>query len=227
MSQLMNQGIAGHSGQEGSYHVGFGDIGKLVALSEEASDVPMKGLTSLMVTIIGIPWVPRAFVCALEVFHKDLLQICLTLDCVGRKVFQPRPGRIGQEQWEVADNEVIIIRTTGLIGKPIVFQPKAGVCLPGVFRDVGRWSIPWRECSIEDVPAEGLRPWQARARAPVLATIVASAVSRMIAVAGSFPWVAVGAPAGIDGAACVVIAAETLMYLGHNVPPAALWCLVD
>ena len=44
---------------------------------------------------------------------------------------------------------------------------------------------------------------------------------------GSFPWVAVGAPAGIDGAACVVIAAETLMYLGRNALPAALWCLVD
>ena len=45
--------------------------------------------------------------------------------------------------------------------------------------------------------------------------------------AGSFPWVAVGAPAGVDGAACVAVAAETLMYLGRNALLATLWCLVD
>ena len=59
----------------------------------------------------------------------------------------------------VADNKVIIIHTTGLIDKPIVFKPKPGVCLPRVLRDISRWSIPWRECSVEDVPAEGLRAW--------------------------------------------------------------------
>ena len=114
-----------------------------------------------------------------------------------------------------------------MIGKPIVFKPKSGVCLPRVFRDIRGWLIPWRECSVEDVPAEGLRPWQAGSRAPVLATIVASVASGMIAVVGSFSWVIVGASAGVDGAACVTVAAEMLMYLGHNVLPAALWCLVD
>ena len=77
------------------------------------------------------------------------------------------------------------------------------------------------------MPAEGLRAWQARARAPVLATVVAFAVSRMIAAMGSFPWVTVGGPTGVDGAACVAVVAETLMYLGHSALPAALWCLVD
>jgi len=75
----------------------------------------------------------------------------------------------------------------------MVFKPKFEVCLPGVLRDVDRWSIPWCECSIEDVPDEGLRAWQARARALVLAAIVVSTASRMIAMAGSFPQVAVGA----------------------------------
>ena len=93
--------------------------------------------------------------------------------------------------------------------------------------DIGRWSMPWRECSVEDVTAKVLRPWQARARAPVLAAVVASAALRMIAVVGSFPWVTVGVPTGVDGAACVVVAAETLMYLGCNALPAAMWCLVD
>ena len=125
------------------------------------------------------------------------------------------------------DNEVVIICTTVLTGKPIVFKPKAGVCLPKVFRDIGRWSIPWRECSVEDVPAEGLRAWQAEAWASVLAAIVASAASRMIAMVGSFPRVTVGTSVGIEGAACVAVVAETLMYQDCSALLAALWCLVD
>ena len=114
-----------------------------------------------------------------------------------------------------------------MTGKPIVFEPKPGVCFSRIFSDVGRQTVPWRESSVEDVPAEGLRAWQAEARAPVLAAVVASTVSRMIAAAGSFPWVAVGVPTGVDGAACLAVAAETLMYLGRNALPVALWCVVD
>ena len=44
-SQLMNQGLAGHPGQEGSYHVSIGDIGELIALSGEASDVLVKNFS--------------------------------------------------------------------------------------------------------------------------------------------------------------------------------------
>jgi len=84
-----------------------------------------------------------------------------------------------------------------------------------------------RECSVKDVPAEGLRPWEAKAWAPVLTAVVAFIVSRMIATVGSFSWVTVGASAGIEGAACVVVAAETLMYRDYSVLPTALWCLVD
>ena len=138
----MNQGLAGHPGPEGSYHVGVGDVRELVALPGEAPDVPTEGLIGLLTAVLEVPWVPRAFVRALEVSHEDLLQIHPTLDHVGRQVFQPRPGQIGQEQWKVANNKVVIIRTTGLTSKPIVFKPKSGVCLPRVFRDIGRWSIP-------------------------------------------------------------------------------------
>ena len=55
-----------------------------------------------------------------------------------------------------------------MTGKPIVFEPKPEVCFPRIFRDIGRRSVPWWESSVEDVPAEGLRARQARARAPVL-----------------------------------------------------------
>ena len=44
---------------------------------------------------------------------------------------------------------------------------------------------------------------------------------------GSFPWVTIGAPTDIDGAVCIAVAAETLMYLGRNALLATLWCLVD
>ena len=110
----MNQGLVGHPGQEGSYFVGIGDVRELVALSGEASDVPMEGLTGLLMAVLEVLWVPRAFVCALEVSHKDLLQIRPTLDCVGRQVFQLCSCRIGQEQWEVADNDDFIIHNVPL-----------------------------------------------------------------------------------------------------------------
>ena len=83
----------------------------------------MVGLTGLLTTVLEVPWVPRVLVCALEVSHEDLLQVRPTLDSVGRKVFQPGSCRIGQEQWKVADNEIVIICTTDLAGKLIVFEP--------------------------------------------------------------------------------------------------------
>ena len=72
-SQLMNQGLIGHPEQEGSYHVGVGDVRELVSLLGEALDVPMEGLTDLLSVVLEVPWVPRALVCALEVSHEDLL----------------------------------------------------------------------------------------------------------------------------------------------------------
>ena len=93
----MDQRITAGPGWEGSYHVGIGDVRELVALPGEAPDVPVEGFIDLLAVVLEVPWVPRALVCALEVSHKDLLQIRPTLDCVGQQVFQPRSGRIGQE----------------------------------------------------------------------------------------------------------------------------------
>jgi hypothetical protein len=77
-------------------------------------------------------------VCALEVSHEDLFQVRPTLDSIGQKVFQPRSCQISQEQWMVVDNEIVIICSTGLVGKPIILEPQSRVCFPGVFSDVGR-----------------------------------------------------------------------------------------
>ena len=57
-SQLVNQGLAGGSGQESSYDVGVGDVGQLVALPGEAPDVPTKSFPRLLSSIFEIPWVP-------------------------------------------------------------------------------------------------------------------------------------------------------------------------
>ena len=45
--------------------------------------------------------------------------------------------------------------------------------------------------------------------------------------ASSLSRVIVSTPASVKGVVCVTVAAETLMYLGHNVLPTTLWCLVD
>ena len=73
VSQLMNQGLTSHPGQEGSNHVGVSDVRELISLSGEAPDVPTEGSTGLLMAVFEVPWVPRVLVCALEVSHKDLL----------------------------------------------------------------------------------------------------------------------------------------------------------
>ena len=122
--------------QTGKLQYGIGDVRQLVALSGEAPDVPTEGFSSLLLVVFEILWVPRTLVHALEVPHKDLFQVRLTLDSVGRQVLQPRSCRIGQEQWKVADNEVVIVCTTGFAGKPIVFEPLFGVCFSRVLWDI-------------------------------------------------------------------------------------------
>jgi hypothetical protein len=38
-------------------------------------------------------------------------------------MLQPGPGDVGKEQGEVADNEVVIVRSTQLAGQPVVREP--------------------------------------------------------------------------------------------------------
>ena len=48
----MNQGLVGHLRQEGSYHVGVGDVRELVALSREALDVPIEGFSGPLSVVL-------------------------------------------------------------------------------------------------------------------------------------------------------------------------------
>jgi hypothetical protein len=38
-------------------------------------------------------------------------------------MFQPGSGGVGEEQGEVADDEVVIVRSTQLAGQPVVREP--------------------------------------------------------------------------------------------------------
>jgi hypothetical protein len=85
----MDQGLTGGPRQESLDDIGISDVRQLVALSGEASDVLVESLVLLLSIVLQIPGVPVACVGALEVFHKDLLQVRLTLNLVGWKVLQP------------------------------------------------------------------------------------------------------------------------------------------
>ena len=76
--------------------------------------------------------------------------------------------RAGQEQWQVADDEVDIIRATGSTSESVVFEPEAGICFPSVPCDVRWQSVPLWEWGVVDPRAEYPGPWCMRARALVL-----------------------------------------------------------
>jgi hypothetical protein len=52
---------------------------------------------------------------------------------------------VGEEQGEVADDEVVIVRSTQLAGQPVVREPQFRPCLPRVLSDGSRGSEPGRE----------------------------------------------------------------------------------
>ena len=61
----------------------------------------------------------------------------------------------------------------------------------------------------------------------VLAAVVAFAMTRVVAVASPLPRIAVGTPTGIEGVACITVAAETLMHQDRGACPIASLRLVD
>jgi hypothetical protein len=91
-TQLAHQVAAGGASEERVDDIRVGDIGKLSALLRESSDV------------------------ALEVVGEGLNQVVPVGDLPRRQVLQPGSSGVGEEQGEVADNEVVIVRSTQLAG---------------------------------------------------------------------------------------------------------------
>jgi hypothetical protein len=101
-------------------------------------------------------------------------------------MLQPCPGKVGEEEREVADDEVVVVRPSQLACQPIVCKPQLRPCLPRVLGD-GSWgSEPGRDRRPSYGPAEGSRTWRFGRGAPILLTAVASSAPGVVASAHPF-----------------------------------------
>jgi hypothetical protein len=101
-------------------------------------------------------------------------------------MLQPGSGGVGEEQGEVADDEVVIVRPPQLAGQPVVRKPQLRPRFPRVLSDGSRGSEPGRERCPSYGPTKSLRTgWFGRG-APVLPSIVASPTPGVVASAHLF-----------------------------------------
>ena len=91
------------------------------------------------------------------------------------------PICVGEEQGEVADDEVVIVRSTQLAGQPVVREPQLRSRLPRVLCDGSRGSEPSRERRPLYGLAEDSRTWRFGRGAPILLTVVASPTPGVVA----------------------------------------------
>jgi hypothetical protein len=131
-----------------------------------------------------------AHVCALEVAGKGFDQVVPVGDLRRRQMLQPGSGGAGEEQGEVADDEVVIVRSTQLAGQPVVREPQFRPRLPRVLGD-GSWGPELgRKRRLSYGPAESLRTGWFERRAPILPAVVASPTPGVVA--SAHPLVEVG-----------------------------------
>jgi hypothetical protein len=118
-------------------------------------------------------------------------------------MLQPGSGGVGEEQGEVADDEVVIVRSTQLAVQPVVREPQFWPCLPRVLGDSSRGSEPGRERRPSYGPAESLRTGRFGRRTSILPAVVASPTPGVIASAHLLVEV------GLTVAAVVLVAEAT------------------
>jgi hypothetical protein len=88
---------------------------------------------------------------------------------------------VGEEHGKVADDEVVIVRSTQLAGQPVVREPQFRPCFPRVLGDGSRGSEPGRERRPSYGPAESLQTgWFGRGT-PILPAVVASPTPGVVA----------------------------------------------
>ena len=69
-------------------------------------------------------WVPGVYpphVCALKIPYEDALEVCPRVDAVRGEMLEPCSGAIREVEWQVLDDEEIIIRPAYPIGEVEVF----------------------------------------------------------------------------------------------------------
>jgi hypothetical protein len=96
-------------------------------------------------------------------------------------MLQPGSSGVGEEQGEVADDEVVIVRSTQLVGQPVVRKPQLWPCFPRVLGDGSRGPEPGRERRPLYGLAEGLQTWWFGRGAPILLAVVASPTPGVVA----------------------------------------------
>jgi hypothetical protein len=96
-------------------------------------------------------------------------------------MLQPGSGGVGEEQGEVADDEVVVVRSTELAGHPVVREPQFRSCFPRVFGDGSRGSEPGQERRPSYGPAESLRTGWFERGTPILPAVVASPTPGVVA----------------------------------------------
>jgi hypothetical protein len=111
-TQFAHQVVASGAGEERADDIQVGNVGKLGALLRKPPDVVPQGFPWLLAAASEIPGVLRAHVCALEVSSEGFDQIVPVRDLRRRQMLQPGLGGVGEEQGEVADDEVVIVRST-------------------------------------------------------------------------------------------------------------------
>jgi hypothetical protein len=96
-------------------------------------------------------------------------------------MLQPGPGGVGEEQGEVADDEVVIDRSSQLAGQPVVRKPQLRPYFPRVLGDGSQGPEPSWERRPSYGPAECLRTWWFGRGAPILLAVVASPTPGVVA----------------------------------------------
>jgi hypothetical protein len=118
---------------------------------------------------------------ALEIAGEGLDQVVPVGDLPRGQVLQPGSSGVGEEQGEVADDEVVVVRSTQLAGQPTVREPQFRSRLPRVLCDSSRGSEPGRERCPSYGTAESLRTGWFGRRTPILPTVIASPTPGVVA----------------------------------------------
>jgi hypothetical protein len=127
---------------------------------------------------------------ALDIAGEGSDQVVPVGDLPRRQVLQPGTSGVGEEQGEVADDEVVIVRSTQLAGQPVVREPQFRSRLPRILCDSSRGlELGWERRPSYGA-AESLRTgWFGRGT-PILPTVVASPTPGVVA--SAHPLVEVG-----------------------------------
>jgi hypothetical protein len=96
-------------------------------------------------------------------------------------MLQPGSGGVEKEQGEVADDEVVIVRSTQLADQSVVREPQFRPCFPRVLVDGSRGSEPGQEWRPSYGLAESLRTGSFGRGTPILPAVVASPMPGVVA----------------------------------------------